>query len=379
MLLSRGNCTKGRAVVDVKTKRLVRRLRPGQVAVVSHADMDLLAARSLVAGRVRVVLNAEPSVTGRFPCSGSRVLLQSGVPVVDCLGHDLFSQIQEGQEVWIEDGLVLTSHGPVARGRRLTLSLLDEIEERASANLRGQLERFVDNTMAFVEKEKRLFLREFDVPPLRTDFAGRPTVVVIRGQDYESDLEAIMGYIRHRHPVLVGVDGGADALLDRGLRPDLIIGDMDSASDRALTSGAELVVHAYADGRVPGASRVEAMGLEAQVLPLPGTSEDAALLLADQLGSTLIVAVGTHTSVIDYLEKGREGMASTLLTRLSVGQKLVDAKGVGHLYRYGPGPVHWLALAAAGLIPAVLVIASSPLFTGWVRLLVLRARLLWGW
>jgi uncharacterized membrane-anchored protein len=140
-------------------------------------------------------------------------------------------------------------------------------------------------------------------------------------------------YIREYRPILVGVDGGADALIEVGYTPDVIVGDMDSVSDHALRCGAEVVVHAYADGRAPGLQRVQDLGVAAVVFPAAGTSEDVALLLADEKGAALIVAVGTHATLVEFLDKGRQGMASTFLTRLRVGGKLVDAKGVSRLYR----------------------------------------------
>jgi uncharacterized membrane-anchored protein len=160
-------------------------------------------------------------------------------------------------------------------------------------------------------------------------------LVVVRGYDYREDLTALRSYIRELHPLLIGVDGGADALLDAGLRPDLIIGDMDSVTTEALVSGAELVVHAYADGRAPGMERLEALGLPCEVFEATGTSEDIAMLLAYERGAELIVAVGTHTNLVELMDKGRKGMASTFLTRLRVGSVLVDAKGVSRLYRGG--------------------------------------------
>ncbi len=155
----------------------------------------------------------------------------------------------------------------------------------------------------------------------------------MRGYHYKEDLQTLRHYIREYRPVLIGVDGGADALIEAGHQPDLIVGDMDSVSDDALRCGAEIVVHAYRDGRAPGLERVRALGVEPVVFPATGTSEDVAMLLADDKGASLIVAVGTHVTLVEFLDKGRSGMASTFLTRLRVGGKLVDAKGVSRLYR----------------------------------------------
>ncbi len=369
----------GPARVGKNTKQLLRRLIPGDIAVLSHPDMDRLAAVGLIRGGARAVLNTAPSMTGRFPSSGPRTLIAGGMVIIDDLGSTFMDRVSDGQEISVRGEEIISGGEIIGRGRRLTRTMVGREEERAARNLDREMDRFVDNTLAFARREKNLILEDPPMPPLKARVAGRHVVVVIRGDEFERDLDAILGYIRHQRPLLVGVDGGADALLGRGLKPDLIIGDMDSASDRALRSGAELVVQAYGDGRVPGMDRLEAMGLRAHAWQVPGTSEDAALLLAHAGGANLIVAVGTHTHVLDFLEKGRAGMASTFLTRLRVGRKLVDARGVGHLYRYGPGPHHWLALAVAGLLPVMVLVLASPLFMSWFRLLSLKFQLLWGW
>jgi uncharacterized membrane-anchored protein len=168
--------------------------------------------------------------------------------------------------------------------------------------------------------------------------------------------------------VLIGVDGGADALLDRGAVPDLIIGDFDSVSERALRCGAQLIVHGFTDGRAPGAERLDELGLPYTVFSAPGTSEDVAMLLAYEKGAELMVAVGTHNSMVEFLDKGRAGMASTFLVRMKVGDALVDAKGVSRLYRSSvrTKDLVWMILAAVFTL-AVALTLSEP-----VRL-VLRA------
>jgi uncharacterized membrane-anchored protein len=212
-----------------------------------------------------------------------------------------------------------------------------------------------------VQAEQELLLDGIDLPSLRTRMDERYVLVVVRGYHYKEDLQTLRPFIREAHPVLVGVDGGADALIEMGLRPDLIVGDMDSVSDAALTSGAEVVVHAYRDGRAPGLQRVHDLGVsDPVVLPATGTSEDVAMLLADGLGASLIVAVGTHATLVEFLDKGRKGMASTFLTRLRVGSKLVDAKGVSLLYRsrISAGSLTWLVVA--GLVALLAALAATP-------------------
>ena len=198
----------------------------------------------------------------------------------------------------------------------------------ARAGLAVQIEAFATNTMEYIRKERDLLLDGIGVPPITTELDGRHCLIVVRGYHYREDLETLRPYIREYRPILIGVDGGADAILESGHQPDLIVGDMDSVSDKALRCGAEIVVHAYRDGRAPGLARVEALGITPVVFPAAGTSEDVAMLLADDSGAELIVAVGTHVTLVEFLDKGRDGQASTFLTRLRVGGKLVDAKGV---------------------------------------------------
>ena len=185
--------------------------------------------------------------------------------------------------------------------------------------------------------------------------------MVVRGYHYREDLAALRPYIREYRPVMVGVDGGADALIESGYTPHVIVGDMDSVSDGALRCGAELVVHAYRDGRAPGLDRLHRLGLEGIVFPAAGTSEDIAMLLADEGGASLIVAVGTHATLMEFLDKGRSGMASTFLTRLRVGSKLVDAKGVSRLYRsrISLSSLLWLVLATLVTLAVAIVLAPG--------------------
>ncbi|HEX5742214.1 MAG TPA: putative cytokinetic ring protein SteA [Pilimelia sp.] len=323
----------GTARLDRRTKRLVGRLRPGDIAVIDHVDLDRVAADSLVAVGVAAVLDARPSISGRYPNLGPQVLVEAGVPLIDDLGEAVFQQLREGDLVRVEGNAVYVGEEPVAHGVRHDAETVAKAMADAREGLSVQLEAFAANTMEYLKQERELLLDGVGVPEVATRFAGRHCLIVVRGYDYQADLDVLRPYIREFKPVLVGVDGGADALVEAGYTPDMIIGDMDSVSDEVLRCGAEIVVHAYPDGRAPGMARMEQLGVPALTFPAAATSEDLAMLLADEKGASLIVAVGTHATLVEFLDKGRGGMASTFLTRLKVGGKLVDAKGVSRLYR----------------------------------------------
>jgi uncharacterized membrane-anchored protein len=325
--------TAGPARLDRRTKRLTPRLRPGDIAVIDHVDIDRVSADALVAAQVGGVVNAAPSTSGRYPNLGPEILLSAGIPLLDRVGPEVFGMVAEGDVVRIHDGALYAGEQFLLAGDEQDEDSVGAAMAEARAGLATQLEAFAANTMEYLLKERDLLLDGVGVPDIRTDLEGRHVLIVVRGYDYREDLAVLKPYIREYRPVLLGVDGGADALLEEGLRPDLIVGDMDSVSDEALACGAEVVVHAYADGRAPGLQRVQDLGVPAVVFPAAGTSEDVAMLLADEKGASLIVAVGTHATLVEFLDKGRQGMASTFLTRLRVGGKLVDAKGVSRLYR----------------------------------------------
>jgi uncharacterized membrane-anchored protein len=250
--------------------------------------------------------------------------------------------------------------------------------EDAKAGMGEQLDRFARNTLAYLDKEKALLTEGVGLPDVRVDMQGRHVMVVVRGYDYQADLNTLKPYVQEMHPVLVGVDGGADAIIEAGFKPDIIIGDMDSVTDSALRSGAELIVHAYPDGRAPGMERLNELGVPGTVWPLAATSEDLALLLAYESGADLIVAVGTHANLIEYLDKGRKGMASSFLVRLKVGPRLVDAKGVSKLYRAAPGVKDLSFIVGAALVLLTVIVTISPAVRSMLSLVLLKVRSLLG-
>jgi uncharacterized membrane-anchored protein len=359
----------GAVRLDRRTKRLVGRLRPGEIAVIDHVDLDRVAADSLVASGVAAVLNAKPSVSGRYPNLGPEVLIKAGIPLVDDLGDELFDRLREGDAVRIEDDAVLVSGELVAKGRRQDAETVAKAMADAREGLSVQLEAFAANTMEYLKQERDLLLDGVGVPDIETKIAGRHCLIVVRGYDYKADLDVLRPYIREFKPVLIGVDGGADALVEYGYTPDMIVGDMDSVSDDALRCGAEVIVHAYPDGRAPGLARVHQLGVPATTFPAAATSEDIAMLLADEKDASLIVAVGTHWTMVEFLDKGRAGMASTFLTRLRVGGKLVDAKGVSRLYRHSMSGSSLLLLvlsAIAAMTAAMAVTTVGKAYLGVV-------------
>jgi uncharacterized membrane-anchored protein len=350
----------GTVRLDRRTKNLTKRLRPGDIAVIDHVDIDRVSADSLVACRVAAVVNASPSISGRYPNLGPEILTTAGIPLVDAVGKDVLARVKEGAHARLDGNrLVLDDGTVVAEGVEQTPETIAEAMAEARAGLSAQLEAFATNTMEYMKRERALLLDGVGVPDVVTPIEGRHVLVVVRGYDYKEDLQALRSYIRDYRPVLIGVDGGADALKEAGYQPDMIIGDMDSVSDDVLRSGAEVVVHAYADGRAPGLARVQDLGVDAITFPAAATSEDIAMLLADEKGAKLIVAVGTHATLVEFLDKGRGGMASTFLTRLRLGGKLVDAKGVSRLYRSRISTTALVVLVLAAFIAIGSALAVS--------------------
>lgn len=368
----------GKARGDYKTKNLTKRLKQGEIAIIAHQDLDELAARSLVQTKPLAVLNEQAFISGSYPNLGPQVLLQAGIPMLE-VERGIIDQLSEGEKIFItHQGEVKSKNGHLGKYRVLDKAQAVQKMQETKGNMGIILGDFVQNTLEYAGVEWQSMLKELDIPPVHTSFAGRHTLIVVRGKDYREDLLAIRSYIKEVKPILIGVDGGADALLEFGMKPDLIVGDMDSISDHALTCGGEIVVHAYPDGRAPGLERVENLGLKGLTLAAPGTSEDIAMLMAWQLGTELIVAVGTHSHMIDFLEKGRKGMASTFLVRLKVGSLLVDAKGVSKLYAEKVGLRHLVQMVGAALVPICMIAWFAPPTRHLLKLIYLRIKIFWG-
>jgi uncharacterized membrane-anchored protein len=350
----------GTARLDRKTKELVRRLGSRDVAIIDHRDLDRVSAEELAESGVRVVVNVADSQSGRFPNPGPLLLVRSGVKLVDAPGATLFDDVSDGDALTVRGGTIFRNGTCVASGRVLDAGELERTLAAQRARVTEALEAFAENTMRYLREEGRLLSEGIELPQLRTRFRDRHALVVARGPGMKRDLRMVRPYVRDFKPVLIAVDGGADALREEGMKPDVIVGDMDSVSDRALKGGAEVLVHAYRDGIAPGAERCDRLGVPYEVVSIPGISEDVALLLAYEKGAELIVAVGTHFTLAEFLERDRAGMSSTFVTRLKVGEILVDAKGVSRLFSRRVGIWPLVLFALAGLAAIVVAILASP-------------------
>jgi uncharacterized membrane-anchored protein len=354
----------GIARVDRRTKDLAKRIGRGEIAVIDHGDIDRVAGESLVAAGVTAVVNAAASISGRYPNGGPIRLAQAGVVLLDDVGTEVMNAVRDGDLVVVRDGALWRDGEKIASGEVLEIAEIERRMEAARENIGLELRHFAENTLEYMQREAELTFEPLVPPTLRVDMRGRHAVVVVRGHDYRHDLRILRPYIKEYQPVLIAVDGGADALLEVGLKPDIIIGDFDSLSDRAWECGAELVHHVHPDGRGPGREELQARGVDYQEFVAEGMSEDVAMLLAYEAGATLIVAVGTHATMVEFLDKGRRGMASTFLTRLRLGPVLVDAKGVSRLYEGRVRRRDMLLLVASALAAmVVMAIASESLHT----------------
>ena len=368
----------GTARLGRRTKDLVKRLDSRDVAVIDHRNLDRIAAEELAACGVRAVINVSPSSDGTYPNAGPLTLVRAGIPLVDVPDPALMERLTDGEPVALDGGRVLLGGKLVGEGRVLEVDELARELDQQRRRIDLALHDFTENTMAHIREEAELLSGTIDFPDTRTAFRDRHVLIVVRGTDHIKDLRALRAYIRDVRPVLVGVDGGADAILKEGLRPDLVLGDMDSAREETLRSGAELIVHAYPDGSAPGAERLLELGLDFTTIPAAGTSEDVAMLLASEKGASLIVSVGAHFNLVEFLDKQRGGMSSTFLTRLRVGETLVDAKGVSRLYNPGLSLPHLGMFFGAFALLLVIVVMTTPALQNLVDLLWLKIKVLLG-
>ena len=370
----------GKAMLGRRTKELVPRLGPATIPIIDHENLDRVTAEALVDARVRAVVNAANCSTGLYPNMGPLVLARAGVYILDSVGGKVFDSLKSGEEIELRGDGLYREGSLIATGEHLDLEAAERHLRESEDGVGAALESFAQNTVEFMRVERDILFSTLDIPEvLSREIGGRQVLVVVRGYDYRQDLSALAPYLRGVRPFVIGVDGGADAVLEIGWRPDLVFGDMDSISDRALLSAGHVLVHGYETGYAPGMERVKKAGVkDAEVLTAPGLSEDIAILLAEQCGAELIVAVGTHVGLVEFLDKGRKGASSTFLTRLKVGGRLVDAKGVSKLYPSRASVGQLVALVVAGLVAVSAVVVSSDQIAEIFQILAIKLRLFLG-
>jgi uncharacterized membrane-anchored protein len=378
MAVAAGREVAGPARLGRRTKRLVKELDPGAVAVLDHKDLDRVSAEDLIAAGVLAVLNCSPSSTGAYPNMGPLLLVQAGIHLVDLPDDAIFKRISDGDPIVVRGGKVLRGAKLLASGK---VQEPDEVRAQTDERRReigDALEAFAQNTIEHMLEERELLSGRIELPRFDTDFRDRPALIVVRGVDHQQDLRALRPYIRDMKPAILAVDGGANALLAEGFQPDMIVGDMDSATEAALRCGAELIVHAYPNGKAPGRKLLEELGLPFKVVPAPGTSQDVAMLIAAEKGAELIVSVGSQFNLVEFLDKNRRGMASTFLTRLRLGEILVDAKGVSRLYRPRAGAAPLVGVVLAGLLCLLVIVLLTPALRDVADLMWLKLEVVLG-
>ena len=363
---------KGTIKKNKKTKDLIKDLKFGDIALIAHKDLDEIAALGLIEKRVKAVINTEESISGFYPNQGPKMIKEKGIILWDNVPKEIWEKIDYGQEIEIANNEIANIE--VSLGSPLEMEDIDRMLQMAEDNFNVVLDDFIENTLSYAKKEKNLVTGKLEIPPTEVNMEERPVVVLVRGKTYKEDLLAIRSFIKEQNPVLIAVDGGADAFLEYRLKPDIIVGDMDSVSDEGLKSAKELIVHGYMDGRAPGLERLEDLGLKGKVFRAPGTSEDIAMLMAYHYKAKIIVALGTHSNMIDFLEKGRKGMASTFLVRVKIGQKIVDGKGVSILYNSSINARSLVLLVVGMLLPFLVMAFYSPAVQQIVRLFLMRLR-----
>lgn len=374
-LLTRNNETlpgiTGIARVDRRTRELLRRVGPGDIVVLDQLDLDRATADALVKAEVSAVVNASPSISGRFPNLGPEIVVGAGILLVDGVGTDVLHTIKDGSRLRIHDGVLHVGDRALGRGVVQTPDSVADLMIEAKAGMSAQLEAFSGNTMEFLRRERTLILDGVGVPELRVPLKDRHVLVVAPGKEHEEDLGQLKKYISEHRPVLIGVDGGADTLRSLGYTPHVIVGDPTGIEADTLKSGAEVVVPAQPDGHAPGVRRIQDLGIGAVTFPASGNSEDLALLLADAHGASLVVTVGFQATLREFLDHGRSGSnPSTFLTRLKLGTKLVDGKAVATLHRarVSISAVVLLVVAALVVVLAALLVSDiGDVYLDWAK------------
>ncbi|ACC40953.1 MULTISPECIES: putative cytokinetic ring protein SteA [Mycobacterium] len=352
----------GTARVDRNIDRLLRRVCPGDIVVLDALDLDRITADALVESGVAAVVNASSSVSGRYPNLGPEVLVNNGVTLIDETGPEIFKKVKDGSKVRLYEGGVYSGDRRLIRGTERTDHDIADLMREAKSGLAAHLEAFAGNTIEFIRSESPLLIDGIGIPDIDVDMRRRHVVIVAEEPSAADDLKSLKPFIKEYQPVLVGVGTGADVLRKAGYRPQLIVGDPDQISTEVLKCGAQVVLPADADGHAPGLERIQDLGVGAMTFPAAGSATDLALLLADHHGAALLVTAGHNANIETFFDRTRvQSNPSTFLTRLRVGEKLVDAKAVATLYRnhISAGAIALLALTMLIAIIVVLWVSRT--------------------
>src|ERR1700759_178237 len=348
----------GTARVDKNIDRLLRRVCPGDIVVLDVLDLDRITADALVEAHIAAVVNASPSVSGRYPNLGPEVLVNNGVTLIDETGPDIFKKVKDGAKIRLHEGGVYSGDRRLVRGTERTDHDIADLMREAKSGLAAHLEAFAGNTIEFIKSESPLLIDGIGIPDIDVDLRRRHVVIVADEPSATEDLRSLKPFIKEYQPVLIGVGSGADTLRKGGYRPQIIVGDPDQISTDALKCGAQVVLPADADGHAPGLERIQDLGVGAMTFPAAGSATDLALLLADQHGAGLLVTAGHTANIETFFDRTRtQSTPSTFLTRLRVGEKVVDARAVSTLYRN-----HISAGAAARLSLCVVMVVIVALW-----------------
>lgn len=362
---------RGTVRIERRIRALVPRLRPGDVALIDHVDLDQATAQALVDAGVGAVLNVAPMISGRYPSLGPQVLARAGIAMFDRV--EGAHHVSDGDSIRVHDGVIFAGSSAVALGREVDAELVDAELADARAGLAVQLETFTHNSTEFLRREEGLLLHGRGLPRPATRITGRPVVVVARGAGFREQLDDLRTFLREQDPVLVAVGRAADDLLSAGFKPHVVVlhdrSDDERPTARALRAARDVVVRVEPGGRLQG-EQLERLGVRPLKLETTATSEDAALLLAHAEGADVIVGVGVRATLDDFLDHQRAGSASTFLTRLKVGSVLVDATALPHLYSGRVRPRHVLLVLVAGLVALAAAIAVTPVGQEWATQLL---------
>jgi uncharacterized membrane-anchored protein len=359
----------GTARVDRDIDRLLRRVCPGDIVVLDVLDLDRITADALVDAEIAAVVNASTSVSGRYPNLGPEVLVANGVTLIDETGPDVFKKIRDGAKVRLYNGGVYSGDRRLIRGTERSDQEIADLMQEAKTGLVAHLEAFAGNAIEFIRSESPLLIDGIGIPDVDVELRRRHVVVVADEDHAADDLKRLKPFIKEYQPVLIGVGTGAEVLRKAGYRPQLIVGDPSELSTEVLKSGAQVVLPADADGHAPGLERIQDLGVGAMTFPAAGSATDLALLLADHHGAALLVTAGHSANIETFFDRARQhSNPSTFLTRLRVGEKVVDAKAVATLYhnRISGGAIALLILTMLiAVIVALWVSRTDTMVLHW--------------